>query len=548
MTENSRQMSQVNRRMVVIAIILGTFLAALDTTIVGTSMPTIIGELGGLSLYAWVFSAYLLTSTTTVPLYGRLADLFGRKPLVLAATGLFVAGSMLCGVAQSMPQLILFRALQGLGAGGIIPITYTIVGDLFKIEQRAKMEGMISAVWGSSAIAGPTIGGAIVQYVGWRWVFYVNVPFGAAAAVLFWVFLHERVERRRHKIDYAGSLSLTASITILLIGLLEVGEGRSWLDPAVAGSLLASAVLLAFFIWNEARTPEPVLPLRLFRKRVISTSFFAGVLIGAAMFGITSYLPLFVQGVLAGSAFAAGMVIAPNSIGWSSMSVLSARIMMRFGYRAATVAGLTAMVAGGLLLQLVAYGHTIWLPVVAALVFGSGMGLSSTAFIIAAQNAVGWSERGIATASITFSRTIGGAIGVAALGTVLSAQMASQLAQLGVASRDPNVLLNAATRAQLPPSALAAMQRALAGALGSGLRRRAADRDRRVFDHRPDLPTRERPRAHGRRRRGCNRARAGGRVAGTSQPPRARQRSRPHRSGLSKRCVIRHASCAMDQA
>ncbi|HLI51430.1 MAG TPA: MFS transporter, partial [Thermomicrobiaceae bacterium] len=168
-------MTQLNRRMVVIAIILGTFLAALDSTIVGTSMPTIIGELGGLSLYSWVFSAYLLTSTTTVPMYGRLADLYGRKPLVLIATALFVGGSMLCGVAQSMPQLILFRALQGLGAGGIFPVTYTIVGDLFKIEERAKMEGILSAVWGSSAIAGPTVGGAIVQYVGWRWVFYVNV-------------------------------------------------------------------------------------------------------------------------------------------------------------------------------------------------------------------------------------------------------------------------------------------------------------------------------------------------------------------------------------
>lgn len=467
MDQATHNPSARTRAMLVIAIMLATFLAALDSTIVGTSMPTIIGELGGLSLYSWVFSAYLLTSTTTVPMYGRLADLYGRKPLVLIACALFVGGSMLCGVAQSMPQLILFRALQGLGAGGIIPVTYTIVGDLFKVEERAKMEGLISAVWGSSAIAGPTIGGAIVQYVGWRWVFYVNVPFGIAATALFWLFLHERIERRAHKIDYAGTLSLTASITILLIGLLKVGEGRAWLSLDVAGSIVAAAVLLAYFIWNETRAAEPVLPLHLFRKRVISASFFAGILIGAAMFGITSYLPLYVQGVLAGSAFAAGMVIAPNSIGWSSASVLSARVMIRFGYRLAAVAGLTMMVIGGLLLQTVAHGGSLWLPVATALIFGLGMGLSSTAFIIAAQNAVGWAERGIATASITFSRTIGGAIGVAALGTILSSTMASQLKGLGKAAQDPNALLNAATRASLPPNVLAAMQHAMADALGS---------------------------------------------------------------------------------
>lgn len=460
-------MNQINRRMVVIAIVLGTFLAALDSTIVGTSMPTIIGDLGGLSLYSWVFSAYLLTSTTTVPLYGRLADLYGRKPLVLIATALFVGGSMLCGIAQSMPELILFRALQGLGAGGIFPVTYTIVGDLFKIEERAKMEGLLSAVWGSSAIAGPTVGGAIVQYVGWRWVFYVNVPFGAAATVLFWVFLHERIERRSHQIDYAGTISLTASVTILLLGLLELGDGRSWVDFRVLGAFIASIILLALFIWIEMRAPEPILPPHLFGKRVISASFFAGVLVGAAMFGITSYLPLYVQGVLGGSAFEAGMVIAPNSIGWSLTSVLSARIMLRFGYRAATVAGLTAMVIGGLLLQLVAHGGTLWLPILAALIFGAGMGLSATAFIIAAQNAVGWAERGIATASITFSRTIGGAIGVAALGTVLTAQMSSHLKNLAGASADPNALLNAVTRASLPPHIIHAMESALSDSLGT---------------------------------------------------------------------------------
>src|SRR5690606_34349187 len=254
-------MRQTNRRVVVVAVMLGTFLAALDTSIVGTAMPTVIGQLGGMSLYSWVFSAYLLTSTTTVPLYGRLADLYGRKPLFIAAAGIFLLGSMLCGAAQSMPQLVAFRALQGLGAGGIIPVTLTIVGDLFDVEERARMQGLFSAVWGTSAVAGPTVGGFIVDYVDWRWVFYINLPFGIAATILFWLFLNEQVERKRHAIDYAGTVSLTLGVTALLVALLEVGEGRAWTDPIVVGSLALAVVLLVFFVRTEQRAAEPILPL-----------------------------------------------------------------------------------------------------------------------------------------------------------------------------------------------------------------------------------------------------------------------------------------------
>ena len=455
-------MGQMNRRIVVVAVILGTFLSALDTSIVGTAMPTIIGQLGGMALYSWVFSAYLLTSTTTVPLYGRLADLYGRKPLFLIAAGLFLAGSMLSGAAHTMPQLVLFRAIQGLGAGGIIPVTLTILGDIFSIEERAKMQALTSAVWGSSAVAGPTVGGLIVDYVNWRWVFYINLPFGIASVILLWLFFKERVERRRHKIDYLGTVSLTVSITSFLIGLLEIGEGRSWTDPLVAGSIGLAAALLVYFVWNEARTPEPILPLRLFKTRVISSSFSASILVGAAMFGVTSYLPLYVQGVLGGSAIDAGMVIAPNSVLWSLGAVLSGRMILRFGYRLSVVVGLVTMAAGGLVLQTVPHSSSIWMAVAASGVFGIGMGLSSTAFIIAAQNAVGWGDRGIATASITFSRTIGGAIGVAALGTVLSTQMSARLAGAG----DANSLLDPAVRAGMTQAALSAARSALSDGLG----------------------------------------------------------------------------------
>src|SRR5690606_25062848 len=270
------------------------------------------------------------------------ADLYGRKPLFIAAAGIFLLGSMLCGAAQSMPQLVAFRALQGLGAGGIIPVTLTIVGDLFDVEERARMQGLFSAVWGTSAVAGPTVGGFIVDYVDWRWVFYINLPFGIAATILFWLFLNEQVERKRHAIDYAGTVSLTLGVTALLVALLEVGEGRAWTDPIVVGSLALAVVLLVFFVRTEQRAAEPILPLHLFRTRVIGAAFLAGILVGGAMFGVTSYLPLYVQGVLLGTAVTAGMVVAPNSIGWSLASILSGRIILRFGYRTAVVAGLTA--------------------------------------------------------------------------------------------------------------------------------------------------------------------------------------------------------------
>lgn len=444
---------------------LGTFLAALDVSIIGTAMPTVIGQLGGISLYSWVFSAYLLTSTTTVPIYGRLSDLYGRKPVFLVAAGLFLLGSILCGAAQTMPQLVLFRAIQGLGAGGIVPVTLTILGDIFSVEERARMQGLISAVWGSSAVAGPTVGGFIVDYADWRWVFYINIPFGVAAGVLLWIFLHEEIERKRHQIDYLGSLTLTGSITSLLVGLLQVGEGRSWLSPVVALPLLLAAVLLALFFWIERRAPEPMLPLKLFHHRVIMVAFVAGVLIGVAMFGVQSFLPLYVQGVLGGTAIAAGMVIAPFSIGWSLSSVAAGRIILKFGYRTSVISGLIAMVIASAILQTVPHNGQLWQAIVSAGGFGIGMGLSATAFVIASQSVVGWSERGIATASVMFARTIGGAIGVAALGTVLSSVMISRLANVAADLQNANALLDPAVRDTLDATTLETIR----GALSDGL-------------------------------------------------------------------------------
>lgn len=463
--EAPHELGRSARVAVVGGVLAGTFLAALDTSIVGTAMPTIVGQLGGLALYPWVFTGYLLTSTTTLPLYGRLADLYGRKRVFLVATVLFLLGSMLCGVAQSMPQLVVFRMLQGLGAGGIIPVTLTILGDLFSIEQRARLQGLTSAVWGTSAVAGPTVGGFITDTLSWRWVFYINLPFGLASLLLIGLALRERVSRRSHRIDYAGAATLTLGLSLLLLGLLRTGEGQGWLALDVAGSLLAGTVLLGAFLLAESRAAEPVVPLHLFRRRLVTVVFTGGVLIGAGMFGVTSYLPLFVQGVLGGTAITAGTVVMPFALGWSLASTLSGRIILRFGYRTSVVAGMVAMLGGGLLLQLVPGRAALSWPVVAASLFGIGMGFSSTAFIIAMQNAVGWEERGIVTALVGFSRSIGGAVGVAALGTLLNASMRAALGDSGT-DTSTNALLNPELRAGLDPATLAALRGALSDALG----------------------------------------------------------------------------------
>ncbi|RIK45953.1 MAG: MFS transporter [Chloroflexi bacterium] len=454
-----------NRKLIVAAAMSATFLSALDTSIVGTAMPTIVGQLGGLGIYPWVFSAYLLTSTTTVPLYGRLSDMYGRKPMFIAAAALFVLGSALCGVAQSMEQLVAFRAVQGLGAGGIIPVTFTILGDQFSVTERAKISGLFSAVWGSSAVAGPTLGGFIVDWVDWRWIFYINLPFGAACIYLMWRHLHEERRHVIERIDYLGAALLTAAITLLLFGLRQAGEGPGWSDWTTVALFSLSILLLAGFIQRERGFSSPVLPLDLFRIRIIAVVTCAGIFIGGVMFGISSYVPLFVQGVLGGSAIQAGFTVAPFSIAWSGASVLAGRIILRTGYRASVVAGVISAGVGAGLLLLASAERGVWPLAVGSAFVGIGMGLSSTAMIISTQNAVGWAQRGVATATVQFSRTIGGAVFVAALGTLLTAGMASRLSGLDAELQSANALLDPDIRASLDAATLELLRAALSASL-----------------------------------------------------------------------------------
>ncbi len=466
-----------NTRAVTLAIIMATFLAALDTTVVGTAMPTIIGTLGGLALYSWVFSAYLLTSTTTVPVFGRLADMYGRKPVFLSGTALFLGGSALCATAGSMEQLIIFRAIQGLGAGAVLPTSITVVGDIFSIQERAKIQGLLSGVWGVSAILGPALGGLIVDKLDWRWVFYVNIPFGIISMLLFALYLRERVAGRRQSIDYYGSALMAAGVTILLLGLLELGKEGSGLPVSPWGLLAASAGLIALFLWHESRIAQPVLPLTLFKSRVVSVSNAVGFLIGATLLGVSSYIPPFVQGVLGGTAVNAGATLAPMSIGWPIGSTLCGRLLLRYGYRPMVLLGSAFILAGSLLLLPVNMDSTQLFLMAAMVVIGLGMGFCNTSFLVAVQSSVGWGQRGVATASVQFFRSIGSAVGVAAMGALMNASLQQGMLQITLsqpgsidsasAVSAASVVLDPVARASLPAGLLGAIRVALASSLHS---------------------------------------------------------------------------------
>jgi len=450
-----------HRQVVTAGLVLAMFLAALEATAVGTAMPTVVADLGGVARYSWVFSAYLLAATTTVPMYGKLADLFGRRRIFSIAVALFILGSALCGTAGSFNQLIAYRTLQGLGAGGVMPISITLVGDIYTLEERGRMQGLFSAVWATSSLVGPAAGGLITDFLSWRWVFYLNIPFGLAAVALVWSFLREEGARRKHTLDYLGTLSLTVSVAILLLALLEGPELWGWGDPRTLGMLLFSGLGLLFFLWQEDRAPEPMLPLELFKVRVIAVASLGGLLMGTLMYCAAAFVPMFTQGVLGGTATDAGMTLAPMSIGWPIASTTSGWLLMRFGYRPFIIIGSALGILGSVVLAMAdpASGR---LPIMIAMFFlGLGLGFTSTPYLLAVQNAVPWSRRGVATSSVQFFRSIGGAISVAAFGAILNAELAQKVGR----DVDPNVALNPSLRGTFPPEQL----RPLVDALDSGL-------------------------------------------------------------------------------
>jgi EmrB/QacA subfamily drug resistance transporter len=468
-------LSRRRKALVTLATLIGTFLAALDSTVVGTAMPTVIGELGGLELYPWAFASYLLAATVTGPVFGKLSDTYGRKPVYLAGIFLFLAGSVLAGTSQSMGALILFRTLQGLGAGAVQPVAITIVGDIFELEARARIQGLFGAVWGISAVVGPAVGGLITELISWRWVFYVNVPFGIVAAVLLATTLTETFERRPRSPDYLGTALLAGGLVAVLLALLG-GGGAGGLSVATLALFFGGLAVLALFVLAERRAADPVVPLDLFKERIIAVSAFGNLAMGGVLLGVSVYVPLFVQGALGGTAITAGAAVASLSIGWPVGSFVSGRLLLLTGYRATLLLGSALIALGSALCVPMDSGTSLAYVVVAVVIIGLGLGFSSTSYLVSVQNAVPWRRRGVATSSVTFFRTVGGAIGVAVMGAFLNASLgerysdavdraAGEDAGLRRLLSDPNALLQPAVRGRIPEAAYSELAGALAASL-----------------------------------------------------------------------------------
>jgi EmrB/QacA subfamily drug resistance transporter len=445
---------RTNRGVTVIGLVLALAMGALEATVVSTAMPSVVGDLGSIELYAWVTTAYLLTSSITVPIYGKLADVYGRKPVLLFGIAVFLIGSAASGAASTMTQLIAFRALQGVGAGSMQPVALTVVGDIFDVSERARIQGVFGAFWGLFGMIGPAMGGFCVKHLSWRWVFYLNIPFGLTAAAILFFALHEQVERRPHALDWKGALLLVAGVSALLLATSRAVPGLAvWALP------LAVALLVVFLV-VERTAAEPLLPLSLFARPIMRSASLAGAIIGGAMMATTTFIPLFVQGVLHGDPTAAGTAFTPMLIGWPVASTLAGRLIPRVGFRPLIRAGLGVTAVAGVGLAL--FGERFGLhglQVITGL-FGVGMGMSNTALVIAVQSSVGWEQRGIATASTMFFRTIGGALAVSGMGGVLNAVLADA----------PGVSPALASRV-LSPEGVRGLDPALLGRVGEALSR-----------------------------------------------------------------------------
>ena len=409
-------------------------LAALDQTIVSTALPRIVSDLGGLSQYSWVFTAYMLATTVTVPLYGKLGDKYGRRPLFLFAIAIFLVGSALCGLAQNMPELVAFRAVQGIGAGGLFPLALATVGEIVPPRDRGRYQGLIGAVFAAASIVGPAVGGFIVDNASWRWVFYVNLPVGGLALVVIMLTMPRLATRREHAIDWGGAALLAAGTASLLLGLVWGGRDYAWLSAEVLGALAAAAVLIVLFAVVERRVAEPILPFELLRTPVVSASVACMLLVGMAMFGTIAFVPLFVQGVIGTSATSSGVVLTPLMLGAVAMSMLSGQWVSRTGrYRPNAIVGPIVLGAGMLLLWRMGPETTNAEAARNMVVAGIGLGLMMQVFVLSVQNAVPIRSIGTATALTQFGRSIGATLGVTLMGVIVNQGLPSAARWQGAA-------------------------------------------------------------------------------------------------------------------
>ncbi len=405
---------------VLIAVMLSTALVALDQTIVSTAVPSIVSDLGGFREFPWLFSVYLLAQAATVPVYGKLADQFGRKPLMYYGIGMFLLGSVLCGLAWSMPVLIAARGLQGLGAGAVQPIGMTIIGDIYTLRERAKIQGYVASVWGISSVVGPTFGGMFSQLLSWRFIFWVNIPLCLVAAWMLRRFA-ERVERGDVKVDYAGAVLLTLATTLVVLGLLEGGNSwawDAWQTPVVFGT---AVLLLVAFVLVERVVAQPVLPLWVFASGTLRVTSALSLLVGGLLLGLSSYVPTLGQEVIGASAIVSGFALAALTLGWPVAASLSGRLYLSIGFRATGLLGVGLAVAGALVLALMDPAGSLWHVAAGCVLIGFGMGWIAAPALVVAQSSVAWGQRGVATATNMFARSVGSAIGVAVFGAMVNA-------------------------------------------------------------------------------------------------------------------------------
>ncbi|WP_441402375.1 MFS transporter [Arthrobacter sp. 2YAF22_2] len=400
---------------------LSTGLVAIDSTIVATAVPSIVADIGGFTSFPWLFSAYLLAQAVSVPVYAKLSDVVGRKPIILLGIGLFLLGSILCGVAWSMPALIAFRVLQGLGAGAVQPVAITIAGDIYTLTERAKVQGYLASVWAISSVVGPTLGGVFSSLGIWRGIFFVNIPLCLLAGWMLLRTFHENVERAKHRIDYLGAGLLTVSLSLIILGALEGGQAWAWNSAVSIAVFAVGAVFLAAFLLVERRAAEPVLPPWVVSKRLLATTAMVSFGVGAVMLGLTSYVPTFLEGALSTSPILAGLALAALTLGWPISASQSGRFYLRIGFRRTALIGITVTVIGAAVLALTASTPNILLVAAACFIVGLGLGLVATPSLIAAQSSVEWNERGVVTGTNLFARSIGSSIGVAVFGAVANA-------------------------------------------------------------------------------------------------------------------------------